>query len=102
MKYFSYKPTALVNQLLSQNTQDFRKSLTVIKQQKIKLNTDERNGTYNKNENMILSIIDRIYQFFEYKSLSGEQPDELKLPKWVKVSEKRFCAIKYKVQNAKK
>ena len=37
---------------------------------------------------MILSSIDRIYRFFEYKFLPGEQPDELKLPKWVKVSEK--------------
>ena len=35
------------------------------------LNKDERNSTNNKNENdrlnMILSVIDRIYQFFEYK-----------------------------------
>ena len=30
---------------------------------------------------MILSLIDRIYQFFEYKFFSGEQSDELKLPK---------------------
>ena len=54
-----------------------------IKQQKIKLNEDERNSTNNKNEsdrrNMILSVIDRIYQFFEYKLLTGEQSDELKL-----------------------
>ena len=54
-----------------------------IKQQKIKLNEDERNSTNNKNEsdrrNMILSVIDRIYQFFEYKFLTGEQSDELKL-----------------------
>ena len=76
-----------------------------IKQQKIKLNEDERNSTNNKNKidrlNMILSVIDRIYQFFEYKFLPGEQPDELKLPKWVKVSKKRFDMIKNKVQNAK-
>ena len=61
-----------------------------IKQQKIELDKDERNSTNNKNENdrlnMILSVIDRIYQFFEYKFLSGEQPDESRLPKWVKVS----------------
>ena len=50
---------------------------------------------------MILSVTDRIYQFFEYKSLSGEEPDELKLPKWVEVRDKRFYAIKNKVQNAK-
>ena len=84
--------SALVNKLLSQNTQDLRKSLNKIKQQKIELNKDERNSTNNENENdrlnMILSVIDRIYQFFEYKFLPGEQPDELKLPKWVKVSEK--------------
>ena len=53
-----------------------------IKQQKIKLNEDERNSTNNKNENdelnNILSVINRIYQFFEYKFLPGEQPDETK------------------------
>ena len=99
-KYFSYEPTALVNKLLGQNTQDLRKSLNEIKQQKIKLNEDERNSTNNKNENdelnNILSVINRIYQFFEYKFLLGEQPDELKLPKWVKVSKKRFDMIKNK------
>ena len=50
---------------------------------------------------MILSVIDRIYQFFEYNFLPGEQSDELKLLKWVKVSKKRFDVIKNKVQNAK-
>ena len=79
-KYFSYEPTTLVNNVLGQNTEDLRKSLDKIKQQKIKLNKDERNSTNNKNENdrlnMILSVIDRIYQFFEYKFLPGEQPDE--------------------------
>ena len=39
----------------------------------IELDTDERNSTNNKNDNdrlnMILSVIDRIYQFFEYKFL---------------------------------
>ena len=75
---------------MGQNTQDLRKSLDKIKQQKIKLNKDERNSTNNKNENdrvnMILSLIDRIYQFFEYKFFSAGQSDELKLPKWVKVN----------------
>ena len=75
---------------MGQNTQDLRKSLDKIKQQKIKLNKDERNSTNNKNENdrvnMILSLIDRIYQFFEYKFFSAGQADELKLPKWVKVN----------------
>ena len=92
MKYFSYEALALVNNLLDQNTQDLRKRLNEIKQQKIKLDKDERNSTNNKNENdrlnMILSVIDRIYQFFEYTFLPGEQPDELKLPKLVKVSKK--------------
>ena len=105
MKYFSYEPTALVNKLLGQNTQDLRKSLDKIKQQKIKLNEDERNSTNNKNKNdelnNILSVINRIYQFFEYKFLLGEQPDESNLPKWVIVSKQRFDVIKKKVQNAK-
>ena len=71
-EYFSYEPNALINNLLSQNTQDLRKSLNEIKQQKIKLNEDERNSTNNKNENdelnNILSVINRIYQFFENNS----------------------------------
>ena len=105
-QYFSYVPVALVNKLLSENTQDLRKSLDEIKQQKIKLNKDERNSTNNKNENdrlnMILSVIDRIYQFFEYKFLSGKESDQSMLPKWIKVSKTRFDVIKNKVQNAKK
>ena len=76
-----------------------------IKQQNIKLNEDERNSTNNKNKNdelnNILSVINRIYQFFEYKFLPGEQPDESNLPKWVKVSKQRFDVIKKKLQNAK-
>ena len=58
-----------------------------IKQQKDEFNKDERNSTNNKNENdrlnMILSVIDRIYQFFEYKFLPGKESDELELTKWV-------------------
>ena len=77
---FSYNPTALVNNLLSRDTQDLKKGLNEIKQQKIKLNKDERNSTNNKNKNdelkKIQSVINRIYQFFEYKILPGEQPDE--------------------------
>ena len=46
---------------------------------------------------MILIVIDRIYQFFEYKFFWGEQSDELNLPKWVKVSKQRFDVIKKKV-----
>ena len=41
MKYFSYEPTALVNNLLRQSTQDLRKSLDEIKQQKDELNKNE-------------------------------------------------------------
>ena len=51
MEYFSYEPAALVNNVLGQNTQDLRKSLDEIKQQKIKLNEDERNSTNNNIEN---------------------------------------------------
>ena len=51
MKYFSYEPTAWVNKLLGQNTQDLRKSLDEIKPQNFKLNKDERNSTNNKNKN---------------------------------------------------
>ena len=50
MKQFNYEPTSLVNKLLGQNTQDLKKSLDEIKQQKIKSNKDERNSTNNKNE----------------------------------------------------
>ena len=93
MKYFSYEPTALVNKLLNQNTQYLRKILDEIKQQKIEFNKDERNSTNNKNENdrlnTILSVIDKIDRFFEYKFLLDKQPDELKLPKWVKVKKKK-------------
>ena len=105
IKYLSYEPTTLVNKLLDQNTQDFKTNLDEIKQQNIKLNEEERNSTNNKNENdrlkAILSVIDRTDHFFEYKFMLGDQSDELKLPKWVKASQKRFDLIKTKVQNAK-
>ena len=72
-----------------------------IKQQKIKLNEYERNRTNNKNKNdelnKILSVINRIYKFFEYKFLPGEQSDESNLPKWIRVSKKRLYVIKTKV-----
>ena len=68
IKYFSYEPTELVNNLLSQNKQGLRKSLDEIKQGKIELNKDERNSRNNKNKNdrlnTILSVIDRINEFF--------------------------------------
>ena len=73
IKYFSNEPTTLVNNWLSQNTQDLRTSLDEIEQQKIELNKGERNSKNNENENdrlnMILSVVDRIQQFFEYKFL---------------------------------
>ena len=82
MEYFYYEPTAVVNNLLGQNTQNLRKSLDEIKQQKIELNKDERNSRNNKNENdrpsTILSVIDKINQFFQYKFLSDKQPTQLK------------------------
>ena len=56
-----------MSNLLNQNTQDLKKGLDKIKQQGIKLCTDERSSTNNKNENdrlnMILNVIDRIYHF---------------------------------------
>ena len=77
-RYINYEPSALVSKLLNQKTQDLRKSLDEIKQQKIELNKDERSNTNNKNENdvlnTILSVIDRIYQFFQCKFLP--KPDK--------------------------
>ena len=46
-----------------------------------------------------MSVTNRIYQFFEYKFLPGEQPNESNLPKWVKVNKKRSDMIKkFKMQ----
>ena len=76
-----------------------------IKQQKNELDKHERNSTNNKNNNdrlnMILSVIDRIYKFFEYKVLSDKQSVELKLPKWVNVSKERFNNILSTISKAK-
>ena len=41
---------------------------------------------------MILRVIDRIYEFFEYNLLDKEL-DDLKSPKWVAVSKGRFIEI---------
>ena len=49
----------------------------------------------------MLSVINRVYKFFEYKFLLGEQPDESNLPKWIKASKQRYDVIKKTVQNAK-
>ena len=54
-----------------------------------------------KMTSFITECTNRIYQFFEYKFLPGEQPNESNLPKWVKVNKKRSDMIKKKVQNAK-
>ena len=82
IKHFNYEPITSVNKLLGQNTQDFRKSLDEIKQQTIELSKDERNSTNNKTENYrlnsILSVTDRIYQFFKYEFLSDKQPTQVK------------------------
>ena len=51
---------------------------------------------------MILSVIDKIYEFFEYKFLPDKQQDELKLPKWVNVSKERFNRILSTITEAKK
>ena len=79
---FNFEPSALVSKLFSQDTQDLKKSLGRIKQQRIKLNADETNSTNNKDENdrlnMILGAIDKIYQFFEYKVFSDNQLDQRK------------------------
>ena len=105
MKYFTYEPTALVNKLLGKDTEDLRQSLGEVKQQKIKLNKGERNSTNKKHENyrlnMILSVIDRIHQFFEHKFWPGEQSGELNLPKWVNVNENIFNEILSTVTKAK-
>ena len=93
IRYFNYEPSTLVIKLSNQNTQDLKKNLGKIKEQKIKLDKGERNSTKNKNQNdrfnMILSLIDRIYQFFEYKFLSkpdkqpGHQQRNQNLRLWV-------------------
>ena len=76
-----------------------------IKQQKIKSNEDERNSTNNKNKydklNNILSVIDRIDQFFEHKFLLGKQAGESELLKWVNKNKTRFNEILSTVTKAK-
>ena len=73
-----------MSKLLSQNIQDLKKNLDEVKQQKIKLNKDERNSTNNKNENgklnMILSVIYRIYKFFESTFLPEKQSERQQQP----------------------
>ena len=94
-----------MNKLLNQNRQDLKKSLEEIKQPNTELEKDERNSTNTKNENdrlnMIVSVIDRIYQFFKYKFLPNKQPNKLKLPKWVKVSNERINEMLSTITKAK-
>ena len=66
----------------------------------MRLNSNNKNK--NDELNNILSVTNRMYQFFEHNFFGGEQPDESKLPKWVKVSKQKFDVIEKKVQNAKK
>ena len=71
-RYFKQQPSTLVSNLLSQNTNGLKKSSEKIKDW-IK---DDRNSTNEKSKNdilyMILSFVDRIYQFFEYKFLPSK------------------------------
>ena len=94
-----------MNKLVNQNTQDLKKPSDEIKQEKIELNKDEGNRSNNKNKNdrlnMILSVIDRIYQFFEYKFLLCEQLYKINLPKWLNVSIKIFNEILSIITKAK-
>ena len=50
---------------------------------------------------MILSVTDKIYQFFEYKFLPDKQINESKLPKWVGISRERFNEILSTITKAK-
>ena len=88
--------------MLTQNTQDLRKKLDEINQQKSKLNKDEKNNTNNKNENVrlsnILITINQIDNFSEYKFLSDKQPTQLKtepLPDEDRSNIKQPAQLKY-------
>ena len=74
---------------------------------------EEKEGLNPKNKKLFyykkLRLTDDYqYKLEEKKQISkkpdkkGKQPDELRLPKWVKVSKQRFDVIKKKVQNEKK
>ena len=74
---------------------------------------EEKDGLNTKNKKLFyykkLRLTDDYqYKLEEKKQISkkpdkkGKQPDELRLPKWVKVSKQRFDVIKKKVQNEKK
>ena len=65
----------------------------------------KENNTNKKNENdrinMVLSVIDKIYHFFEYKTLLDKQPDQLKLPKIGKSKQRGFNKILSTIAKAK-
>ena len=74
---------------------------------------EEKEGLNTKNKKLFYYKKLRLTDDYQYKSeekkqinkkpdKKGKQPDELWLPKWVKVSKQRFDVIKKKVQNEKK
>ena len=74
---------------------------------------EEKDGLNTKNKKLFYYKKLRLTDDYQYKSeekkqiskkpdKKGKQPDELRLPKWVKVSKQRFDVIKKKVQNEKK
>ena len=77
-------------------------------------NNKEKVGLNTKNERLSSYKKLRLTDDYQYESeqekqqtnkkpdKKGEQPDELRLPKWIKVNKQRFDVIKKKVQYAKK
>ena len=77
-------------------------------------NNEEKDVLNTKNKELLYYKKLRLTDDYQYESeeekqqtsekpdnkLPGEQPDKLKLPKWVKVSKQRLDVIKSKVQNA--
>ena len=77
-------------------------------------NNEEKDVLNTKNKELLYYKKLRLTDDYQYESeeekqqtsekpdnkLLGEQPDKLKLPKWVKVSKQRLDVIKSKVQNA--
>ena len=77
-------------------------------------NNEEKDVLNTKNKELLHYKKLRLTDDYQYESeeekqqtsekpdnkLPGEQPDKLKLPKWVKVSKQRLDVIKSKVQNA--
>ena len=65
----------------------------------------KENNTNKKNENdrivMVLSVIDKTYHFFEYKTLLDKQTDQLELPKTGKSKQGRLNEILSTIAKAK-